>query len=592
MSEFEALTAPQSVTATLPTPKISGKFSFEVETGGDSVSNNQQVLSITVFKAVNKIPSAKIVIADGFTLEKGESIADNDHFKLGKTVVISAGYNNNNKPVFEGIIIKQSIERNSKCRQIVLECKDVAVKLTVGEKDRGFSDTKDSEIIEEVLNAYKNSPGVGAVEAKIDNKKDARKQEKITDWDFLLKLAQENGAMLFADKGMISVTVPDMDKKPALALEYGTSILEFKASSDARDRQQAVKTAVWDPATQKFIEVESEVQQDNAVQDETVTGITTEIRTVAAETYSEQEAQVKADAAMLRSRLAQKKGSVKTFGFSDISPGDLVELKKVGKRFNGKAFVAAVRHEIGKGKRGWITELQIGLDTDSPTPRKLTTANTAGETATTAGLQIGKVTQLQDDPKGEDRIEIKIPGVKDNSEEVWARVACMDAGENRGTFFRPEIDDEVVLGFLNNDPRYPVVLGMLNSSAKPAPLKAEDKNPEKGFITREAIKLIFNDEKKTVKIETPNGNTVILSDEDGTVTLKDENRNRVVMDTNGITLESGKDLTMKAQGDIKIEGINMELAAQAQFKGTGDTGAELSSAKGQTIVRGTTVMIN
>ena len=37
-----------------------------------------------------------------------------------------------------------------------------------------------------------------------------------------------------------------------------------------------------------------------------------------------------------------------------------------------------------------------------------------------------------------------------------------DAGENRGSFWRPEIGDEVVLGFLNSDPRDAIILGMLN----------------------------------------------------------------------------------------------------------------------------------
>ena len=48
-------------------------------------------------------------------------------------------------------------------------------------------------------------------------------------------------------------------------------------------------------------------------------------------------------------------------------------------------------------------------------------------------------------------------------------LATLDAGKERGTFFRPEIGDEVVVGFLNDDPRHPVILGMCHSSAKPAP---------------------------------------------------------------------------------------------------------------------------
>jgi len=55
--------------------------------------------------------------------------------------------------------------------------------------------------------------------------------------------------------------------------------------------------------------------------------------------------------------------------------------------------------------------------------------------------------------------------ISTSDDGIWARISTLDAGKQRGTFFRPEIGDEVIVGFLNDDPRYPVVLGMVNSSA-------------------------------------------------------------------------------------------------------------------------------
>lgn len=84
------------------------------------------------------------------------------------------------------------------------------------------------------------------------------------------------------------------------------------------------------------------------------------------------------------------------------------------------------------------------------------------------GLQIGVVVQLEQYPNGDDRVRVRMPLVDNEDNGVWARVATLDAGENRGSFFRPEMGDEVVLGFLNDDPRDPVILGMLNSSSETA----------------------------------------------------------------------------------------------------------------------------
>src|SRR6202000_2770268 len=105
--------------------------------------------------------------------------------------------------------------------------------------------------------------------------------------------------------------------------------------------------------------------------------------------------------------------------------------------------------------------------------------------------------------------------------------------------------DELVVGFVNDDPRYPIVLGMLNSGAKPAPVKAKDSNPQKGFVTRSKMKLLFDDEKKTVTIETPKGKTIKMDDEGDSIELSDQHNNKLTMSADGITMESGKDLTLK-----------------------------------------------
>ena len=98
-------------------------------------------------------------------------------------------------------------------------------------------------------------------------------------------------------------------------------------------------------------------------------------------------------------------------------------------------------------------------------------------------MQIGIVVS-NEDPDGEHRVRVRMPLVSADEDGTWARVAVLDAGDERGFFFRPEVGDEVVLGFLSDDPRQAVILGMLHSSAKAAPLQGSDDNHEKVFQSR------------------------------------------------------------------------------------------------------------
>ena len=207
------------------------------------------------------------------------------------------------------------------------------------------------------------------------------------------------------------------------------------------------------------------------------------------------------------------------------------------------------------------------------------------------GLQIGIVSQLEDDPDGEDRILVQLPIINNEEQGIWCRVASLDAGDNRGAFFRPEVSDEVIVGFINEDPNDAVVLGMLNSSAKPAPIVASDDNHEKGFVTRSEMKLIFNDEKNSITIETPNGNKVVLDEDQGSIVVEDENSNVITLSSDGIVIESASDINLKATGDVNIEGTNISLKANAELKAEGSAGIEVSSSAIATL-KGSLVQIN
>jgi uncharacterized protein involved in type VI secretion and phage assembly len=195
------------------------------------------------------------------------------------------------------------------------------------------------------------------------------------------------------------------------------------------------------------------------------------------------------------------------------------------------------------------------------------------------------VTEISGDPGNEHRIRVKVPLAGMDEQGVWARLATLDAGDKRGTVFRPEVDDEVVLGFFHADPGQPVVLGMLHSSANAPPIDETSDNDEKGYVSRSKIALRFDDKKKVAILETPGGNRLTLSDDKGGIMLEDQNGNSITMNSDGIALASSKKaVKVKAKTDFKVE-----ATGNAEIKGT--QGLTIK-AGGSLTVKGSTVMIN
>ena len=207
------------------------------------------------------------------------------------------------------------------------------------------------------------------------------------------------------------------------------------------------------------------------------------------------------------------------------------------------------------------------------------------------GLQIGIVAALESDPAGEDRIQIRLPTITETDGLLWARQSLLDAGKGRSTSFRPEVGDEVVVGFLDSDPRHPIVLGALHSSAKPNPLPGADDNHEKAIVTRSGMRIHWNDDKIVATIDTPAGNKLVLSEDETSILIEDQNGNKIELNPDGVAVESAKDIKLTATGDVKIKGVNVEITADASFKAQGSGGAELSSS-GSTVVKGSLVQIN
>lgn len=586
----------------IPNPSAHDVSTYDILVDETAVDPSFQVLSISVIKEANKIPVARIVFRDGEAADRTFAISNEAFFIPGKKIKIKIGRDGNNTQVFKGIITRHAIRvRENGNSELMIECKDEAVKMAIGRKSKYYENVKDSDVFDQLVGNYSGLSRQGD-STTLQHKEIV--QHHISDWDFLLLRAEANGMLVLVSDGEIKVVKPVTTDEAAVQVTYGSSILEFEAEMDARNQWKSVRTRSWDYSNQQLFE--SDTSSVSFTEPGNLSGDTL------AETINltqfdlhhsghrlEQELQDWATGCLLRSRLAKIRGRARILGFSGIKPGDMVQLAGVGDRFNGKAYTTAVRHDVTVGT--WDTHIQFGLDPELYSRRNMDMHDTptGGLIGSIQGLQIGKVVQLENDPDGEDRILVKIPVIDNNAQGVWTRVASLDAGDDRGAFFRPEIDDEVIVGFINDDPRDAVMLGMLHSSAKPAPITAQDVNHEKGFTTRSKMHIYFNDDQKIIKIDTPAGNYITL-DESGTkIELKDQNRNVITMDANGIKMESplevkikaGTNLTLEAGAQFSIKAVSVSAKADADITVEGSGAAKLSSS-GITEVKGSLVKIN
>jgi Rhs element Vgr protein len=583
----------------IPNSSLHDVASYGVSIDGRPLDPSFQLLSLSVTKESNRVPVAKLVFRDGEAAEKKFSLSNNAAFEPGKSIIIKVGRDAKNDQVFKGIItlhaVKVKANGNS---ELQIECRDESVRMTIGRHSKYYEQLTDADLFGQLVSKY----GLTAEAAATGLMHKEIVQHHISDWDFMLLRAEANGMLVNVSDGKLKISKPNTSANPVLTVTFGSSILEFESEIDARNQWQSVKSTSWDYTNQQLFTASSSSstlsEPGNIPGSQLAKAVRTDYEMHHSGHIIEEELQTWADGAMMRSRLAKIRGRAKVDGFSGIHPGDMVKIDGIGDRFNGNACVTGVRHDIGQGV--WETQIQFGMHPEYHVQahKDIADAPNAGLAGGIGGLQIGKVVQLQSDPDGEDRILVKIPTIDKDAQGIWTRVATLDAGADRGSFFLPEIDDEVIIGFINDDPRHAVMLGMLHSSAKKAPIVAQDANDKKGFTTRSKMHFSFDDNTKTIVIDTPAGNSITIDEASTKIEIKDQNNNKITMEPAGITLDSpknielkaGVNLTISAAATLSIKAASMSLKADADVSVQGAI-AKLAS-QGITEVSGSIVKIN
>lgn len=189
------------------------------------------------------------------------------------------------------------------------------------------------------------------------------------------------------------------------------------------------------------------------------------------------------------------------------------------------------------------------------------------------GVYPALVTDIKD-PDNQGRVKITLPWTPDTGEgryEAWARLATMMGGNNRGTWFVPDVNDEVLVAFEGGDPRRPYVVGGLwnGTDAPPDSMDGAGNNYRKVIRSRNGVKITLDDTDGQEKfiVETPGGQKLTMQDGPGMVEIKDSNGNSMKFETSGITVTASAKVTINASQVAVSAGMVTVDAGMSKFSG-------------------------
>lgn len=183
-----------------------------------------------------------------------------------------------------------------------------------------------------------------------------------------------------------------------------------------------------------------------------------------------------------------------------------------------------------------------------------------------AGLVVGV-----DDPDGQGRVKVRLPwAAGGEGYEAWARLATVMAGASRGSWFIPDVDDEVLVAFEAGNPGRPYVIGAVWNGQDPPPEAMDADNTVRTIRTRSGVTIRMSDAAGTesLQLETPEGQRVRLSDGPGTIVIEDASGNTVTLGRSGIAVASSTEVTVRAARVQVSAGLVQVEARLTRFSGT------------------------
>jgi uncharacterized protein involved in type VI secretion and phage assembly len=171
------------------------------------------------------------------------------------------------------------------------------------------------------------------------------------------------------------------------------------------------------------------------------------------------------------------------------------------------------------------------------------------------GVVVGTVKSV-DDPNGEGRVLVEFPWMGGNNQNYWAPVATLMSGNGRGSWFMPEVDDEVLVAFDHEDVNHPYILGFLWNGKDKPPETNSHKRLLKS-VQGHTILLDDSDDGKKVQITSAGGLQITMDDSSGSekISITTPGGSQITMD------DTSKEITIKSPQQVTVNALQVSVNA-------------------------------
>ena len=480
---------------------------------------------------------------------------------------------------------------------------DKGHRLHRGRQQKAYLNISDSDMASKLAGEVGLSPQVDATSEVYDHVI----QNNLTNWEFLQERARRIGYDCYVADGKLHFK-KIVTSGSAIELEWGNNLSRFQPRLSTSGQVEEVNVRGWDPTKKEAI-VGKATPRTEAEPAINVGGVGGQVAggafgggakmvIVDRPVHSAKEADIMAQAIAddLGGNFVQADGEAD--GNPQLRAGQKVTISNLGTRFSGDYFVTRATHSFTGGE-GYRVRFSV-TGRRPMSVGSLLVGRKSLPDARMAGVVTAIVTNL-DDPESQGRVKVKYPWLADDIESNWARVASPMAGPERGFFWLPEVNDEVLIAFEHDDINYPYLLGSLWNGRDKPPAEKSDAVGSGGQVQQRVIK-------------TRDGHVIVLEDSPGGkpgIRIIDKTgNNQVLIDSgeNKITLEAAGDITVQSKGKVIIKGdtgveiesgaslkassktdMSMEAKTTATFKGSASVDVQ---ASGQVNVKGSIVNIN
>jgi uncharacterized protein involved in type VI secretion and phage assembly len=571
----------------MPAPNPNPTSGVEVLIDGQKLPQElmKQFLDVQVKDSLFKPDTAVLRLRDPYA-----TIIDHALLTVGKAIDIkmSKAEETAVKPLFKGEIVALEPEFTEQDCIVAVRAYDKGYKLHAKRVSRTFQDQKAEDMVRQV------GAEAGLAAGTLESTGVVHKffqQSMETNWEFCWRLAAMSNFEFVVEESRFHFR-RRAAKGAAAHIVWGNDLLAFRPRVSGVGQPKDVTVANFDPVAKQLVSgraatpatpIRTEAANGRgAVVGQLAGGsVVVADRVVANQGEAEKLAQSTLD--RIAGSFVEAEG--KAMGNPAIRAGSTLTITKVGKRFSGDYVLTQTTHTVRSGER-YTTSFVVSGRTGNSFADLLQTAQKA---AWSNQLVVGVVTNNKD-PDGLGRVRVKFPALGDTIEGWWARVATINAGNERGLFMLPEVNDEVVVAFEHGDTRRPIVIGsVFGGKAKlPADLHDTKNNPPKAAFGvksddkvhiegKQEMKLISN-EKMTLQVTNSGqgGTGAYLLDATGDVETKSKQNIKAtaaaafeVDAKSSVTIKGTGSVTVETTGALKLKGsvVDIQSSGPVNVKG-------------------------